>query len=365
LAIESVVRLQRIPLGIDPTGVVSFRITLQGPRYDSATSRASVIRDFEQRIAAIPGVEGVGATTYVPIAGCCSQFGVQIKGRETEPSHSLMVTGNIITPGFFRSVRIPVLQGREFADADNTVAPNVVVINETFAKRFWPAGDAIGHFIDSGNGPERIIGVVGDIKQARITDPPEPQFYRAHAQDPWEGMTFTTRVRGNNPQRILPDVRRAMRDLDANLPVYGVQTLEQILSEVVDSHRVFGILFAAFALVALILATAGVYATMSFFVSQRTRELGVRVALGAEPGRVVSYVMRQGAVIAVVGGVVGTLSGIAAARMLSHSLYGVSASDPARYAVAVGMLVLAAVLASYGPARRASAVDPMIALRNE
>src|SRR5262245_51587896 len=156
-----------------------------------------------------------------------------------------------------------------------------------------------------------------------------------------------------------------MRHFDTNLPVYALQTLERILSDVVDSHRVFGILFAAFALVALILATAGVYATMSFFVSQRTRELGVRVALGAEPGRVVSYVMRQGAVIAAAGAVAGTLSGIAAARMLSHSLYGVSASEPARYAVAVGALVLAAVLASYGPARRASGVDPMIALRSE
>jgi putative ABC transport system permease protein len=178
-------------------------------------------------------------------------------------------------------------------------------------------------------------------------------------------MTFTVRVRGDNPERILPDVRRAMRDLDANLPVYAVQTLERILSDVVDSHRVFGVLFAAFALVAVILATAGVYATMSFFVSQRTRELGVRVALGAEPGRVVGYVMRQGAVIAVAGGVVGTLSGIAAARVLSNSLYGVSASEPARYAAAVGTLVLAAVMASYGPARRASGVDPMLALRSE
>lgn len=365
LAIESVVRLQRVPLGIDPTGVVSFRITLQGPRYDSAPERAGVIRDFERRIAAIPRVEGVGATTYVPIVGCCSQFGVQVQGRETEPSHSLMVTGNIVTPGFFHSVRIPLLQGREFIDGDNAAAPKVVIINETFAKRFWPAGDAIGHIIDSGDGLERIIGVVGDIKQARITDGPEPQFYRAHAQDPWEGMTFTARVRGDNAEHILPDVRRAMRDLDANLPVYGVQTLERILADVVDSHRVFGILFAAFALVALILATAGVYATMSFFVSQRTRELGVRVALGAESGRVVGYVMRQGAVLAIVGAVVGATGGIAAARVLAHSLYGVSASEPTRYAVAVSTLVLAAVLASYGPARRASGVDPMIALRSE
>jgi len=365
LAIQSVIRMQRIPLGIDPEGVVSFRVTLQGPRYDAEHERATIIRDFERRIANIPGVVGIGSTTYIPIVGCCSQFGVQIAGRETDAANVLMVTGNLVTPGFFRSVRIPLLQGREFSDADDAAAPKVAVINETFAKRFWPKGDAIGHHIDAGGGKAMIVGVVGDIKQSRLVDGPEPQFYRPHAQDPWEGMTFTARVQGDNPERILPDVRRALRDLDASLPVYGVQTLERILADVIDSHRVFGILFAAFALVALLLATAGVYATMSFFVSQRTRELGLRVALGAESSRLVRLVVGQGAVLAVAGGVVGVAGGIVAARFLAHSLYGVSASEPGLYVAAVTALLLAAIVASYGPARRASGVDPMIALRSE
>ena len=365
LAIESVVRMQRIPLGIDPAGVVSFRVTLQGPRYDAEPARAAAIRDFEQRIAAIPGVTAIGSTTYIPIVGCCSQFGVQIAGRETDVKNMLMVTGNLITPGFFQSVRIPLLQGREFTDADNAQAPKVAIINETFAKRYWPKGDALGHHLDAGGGMAMIIGVVGDINQARLTDGPEPQFYRPHAQDPWDGMTVTARVSGENPERIMPDVRRAMREVDSNLPVYGVATLERVVADVIDSHRVFGILFAAFACVALLLATAGVYATMSFFVSQRTRELGLRVALGAESSRLVRLVIRQGATLAIAGGVVGIIGGIAAARFLASSLYGVSASEPLLYAAAVGALVVAAVLASYGPARRASGVDPMIALRSE
>lgn len=365
LAIESVVRLQQIPLGLDTDGVLTFRIALQGPRYDSSRARARVIGELEHRVAAIPGVDGAGSTTYAPITGCCSQFGTTIAGQETDAKHILMVTGNMITPGFFRALRIPLLKGREFTDADVPDAPKVVIISETFAKRFWPAGDALGHRIDTGSGMASIVEIVGDIKQARIVDAPEPQFYRPHTQDPWETMTFTVRVRGGNPERIIPEVRRAMHDLDPTLPVYGVQTLDKMLTDVVDSHRVFGILFASFAVLALTLATAGVYAVMSFFVSQRTRELGLRVALGAEPRRVIRYVVGQGAVLAAAGGIVGVLVAIIAARALAHTLYGVSAGETPVYIVAALVLVVAAILASYGPARRASAVDPMVALRAE
>jgi hypothetical protein len=187
LAVESVIRLQNVPLGLDPTGVVSFRISLQGPQYDVERERGRVISELEHRVAAIPGVDvdGAGATTYVPISGCCSQFGTEIEGRPTDPGHMFMVTGNMITPGFFRSVRMPLLAGRDFADSDNEKAPKVVIISETFAKRFWPAGDAIGHRIDTGNGMSTIVGIVSDLTQASLTDSPAPQFYRPHLQDPW------------------------------------------------------------------------------------------------------------------------------------------------------------------------------------
>jgi predicted permease len=365
LAIESVVRLQNVPLGLDPSGVISFRIFLQGPRYDDAPERARVMSEFEHRIAAIPGVDAVGATTYAPITGCCSQFGTVIEGQATDGAHRLMVTGNIITPGFLRSVRIPLLAGRDFTDADNASAPKVVIVSETFAKRFWPGGNALGHRADTGGGMATIVGVVGDIKQARLTDAPEPQFYRPHLQDPWTAMTFTARVSGANPERIVPDVRRAMSQLDPTLPVFGVQTLQHVLADQFDSPKAFGVLFASFAVVALLLATAGVYAMMSFFVSQRTRELGLRVALGAEPARVVRMIMRQGALLAIAGGIVGVVLGAVAARALAHTLYGVSAREPVVYAAAALVLVVAAAAASYGPARRASAVDPMVALRSD
>jgi putative ABC transport system permease protein len=260
-------------------------------------------------------------------------------------------------------VRIPLIAGREFTDADDADAAKVVIISETFAKRFWPAGNAIGHRIDTGPGMATIVGIVGDIKQARLTDGPEPQFYRPHLQDPWTSMTFTVRVSGANPERIMPDVRRAMSQLDPTLPLYAVQTFQRMLAEQIDPPRAFGVLFASFAVVALILATAGVYATMSFFVSQRTREFALRVALGAEPTRMIRLIMAQGAWLAISGGVIGVTAGIAAARALAHTLYGVSADEPIVYVVAATVLVFAAAAASYGPAKRASAVDPMATLR--
>jgi hypothetical protein len=307
------------------------------------------------RVAAIPGVEVSSATTYPPIAGCCSQFGTQIEGRTVPPGKELMVTGNLITPGFFRALRIPLLAGREFTDADGPNAPRVVIINETFAKTFWPAGDAIGHRIDTGGGGMgTIVGIVGDIKQARLIDPPEPQFYRAHAQDPWERMTYAVRVSGDNPARIIPDVRRALREIDPALAVYGSVTLDRMIEQAVSSKRLFGGLFVVLATVALFLAAAGVYAVMSFYVGQRIPEIGLRVALGAERRRVVALVLRRSIRLAIVGGSLGLAGGAMAARVLAHSLYGVDAAEPTIYIVWARALAAVAVLATLAstPTRR-------------
>lgn len=365
LAIESVVRIRRIPLGLDPTSVVTFRAPLAGERYKSVLERGRMVEQFTERVAALPGVEGAAATTYLPINGCCSQFGTLIEGRDNDPAHVLMITGNMITPGFFKTLHIPVLAGREFTVADDSGAPKVAIISETFAKKFWPSGDALGHRIDTGNGMSTIVGIVGDIKQARMMDPPEPQFYRPHLQDPWESMVYTVRVSGGDPQRIIPDVRKILKELDPTLPVSNVSTLEKAIADVVDSHRLVGILFAAFAGVALMLATAGIYATMAFFVARRTRELGLRVALGAEPRRVVALVLGQSALLTALGASIGVGAGVFGARVLAHSLYGVSANEPVVYIVAGVVLSAAAIVATYGPARRASAIDPMVALRTE
>ena len=366
LAVESVFRLRNVPLGFSPANVTTFRVNMQGQRYDSRDERTRVMALLTDRLAALPDVVSATATTYAPGSGCCSQFGTNIADHPMPPGQRLMVTGNIVLPEFFKTMRVPVLAGRDFTTADDAGAPKVVVINETFAKRFWPAGDALGHLIDTGGGGMgTIIGVVGDVKQGRLIDDPEPQFYRPHAQDPWSDMDVLVRTKGDG-QLNAAELRGVVRDIDAvSLPISRVSTMQRVIDDSITSKQVLGTLLAALAVVALTLATIGVYAIMSFFVSQRTKELGLRIALGAEPGGLLAYVMRQALAVALVGSAVGLAGSVLVARALEHLLFGVHAGEPLVYATAAGALVLATLVASYGPARRAGGADPMLALRTE
>jgi putative ABC transport system permease protein len=271
-----------------------------------------------------------------------------------------------VLPGLFKTIQIPLLAGRDFTDADDANAPRVVIISETFAKRFWPAGDALGHLIATGGGGmETIVGIVGDVKQGRLIDDPEPQFYRPYAQDPWSDMDVLVRMKSDAPLSAA-DVRRVAHDIDPiALPISRVLPMQKAIDDSISSKQVLGTLLAVLAVVALTLATIGIYAIMSFFVSQRTKELGLRMALGAEPSGLLSYVMRQALAVAIAGGVIGLVGSVFVARALEHILFGVRAAEPVVYVVAAGALVVAALVASYGPARRAGASDPMIALRAE
>jgi predicted permease len=366
LAVRSVIALRNVPLGFDAQRVETFRISMQGQRYDDASERARVVAALRDGLRILPDVENAAATTYAPVASCCSQFGTTIEGQPTVPGKEYVFTGNIVTPGFFSTMGIRMLGGRDFSADDHADAPHVVIISESFARRFWPAGDAIGHRIDTGGGMGTIIAVVGDIKQGRLVDKPEPQFYRPYAQDPWASMSVVVRTRGNDSTHLAGEVRALARDLDPiALPIARVVTMQRILDDATASNRVLGELLALFAGVALVLAAIGIYAIMSFFVSRRTRELGVRMALGATSPAVLRMVLRQSATLALVGGALGLAGGVAAARALSNTLYGVSATEPAIYVIASVTLVLATIAASVGPARRAGAVDPLVALRAE
>ena len=210
-----------------------------------------------------------------------------------------------------------------------------------------------------------IVGIVGDVKQGRLIDDPEPQFYRPYAQDPWSDMDVIVRMK-SDALLSAADVRRVARDIDPiALPISRVSPLQRVIDDSISSKQVLGTLLAVLAVVALALATIGVYAIMSFFVSQRTKELGLRMALGAEPGGLLAYVMRQALAVAIAGGVLGLAGSIFVARALQHLLFGVRAAEPLVYVFAAGVLVVAALVASYGPARRAGASDPMMALRAE
>ncbi|HEY4217136.1 MAG TPA: ABC transporter permease [Gemmatimonadaceae bacterium] len=360
LSLESVLRMQQIPLGLDPTGVLAFDVTLQGPRYDTPAARATLVASVVDRLRSIDGVMSAGATDRMPIKGCCSQFSARIEGQTVASGHEPLITGIIATSGYFAALGIHVVAGRAFTDGDDAHAPPVSVINETFARKYWPRGDAIGHHVNGA----MIVGVVQDIKQTSLTAAPEPQFFQPFAQNPWTRATFAVRVRGD-PLAVVAQARRAVREVDAAMPVFNVQPLQRLVEQSILPTRSLGRLLGAFGGIALLLAATGLYGLISFLVERRTRELGLRVALGAEPGRVARLVVREASVLAAIGAVSGIAVAILAARWLESKLYGVSAMQPAIYVIAAGVLGAAALAASYGPARRASRADPMVALRME
>jgi putative ABC transport system permease protein len=365
-ALQSVRAVARIPLGFDPHGVLTFRIVMQDHEYDDPPRRAQFVTAIEEALQALPGVTSVGAATLPPVDGCCSQFTAHIEGQpDTQGATAPAITGTIVTPGYFRTMGISLVRGRGFTAHDDASAPPVTIINETFAQRYWPRGDALGHHVNTGAGNAEIIGIVPDIKQTSLLDTPEPQFYRPYAADPWTNMTVALHVARGDPASLASAVRQAVHKLDPSMPVFNVRTMDAVVEDARSASRTFGMLLTAFAIVALLLAAAGVYAVTSFLVAQRTRELGVRVALGAEPMRVAGMVLREGVVLALIGVVVGLGGALATARVLESMLYGVSTTEPLVFVEAALVLGLTAALASYAPARRASRVDPMEAMRSE
>ena len=361
LSIRSVQRLQRVPLGFDDRGALLFTAALLTSRYDVSGERARFADALTERAAGLPGVSAAGASSLAPLRGV-SRWALRIDGQALPPDQKLMVNGNSVTSRYFEAMGIPLIAGRSFTNADAANAPAVMVINESFAKRFWPNGDAVGRLVQEGADHTTIVGVVGDVAQ-RIGESPGPQFYRPYAQKPVTTLTFVVRTSSGDPTRLTPDIRRIVHDLDPSLPIYNETTARRMVDFSFAGNRTFESLMIVFGAIALILATMGVYAVTSFLVSQRTQELGLRLSLGAEPAQLLALVLRGSAALAVVGAVAGLFGSFFAARWLSHTLYGVGTDEIGIYVAAAVLLVLGALAASVGPARRAAAADPMSTLR--
>ena len=361
-ALQSVWRIQRIPIGIDPNGVLTFEITLQSALYNQLPARAQLVAEVERQLRALPNVTHAGAADRMPINGCCSQFSARIQGQAVSKGHEPLITGNIVTPGYFATLHVRLLAGRTFNSGDDGNAPKVMVINQTFADKYWPHGDAIGHQVNTGVGDATIVGIVQDIKQATIFGGPDAQFFRPYAEDPWTRIAFAVRTKGDVAP-IAAAARRVVRSIDPTMPIFNVQTLQDVFDEATLTTRSLSRLLVAFAGIALLLAATGLYGLISFLVERRTRELGLRVALGAEPSRVARMVVLQASGLAAAGVIIGIGGAMLAAKWLSATLYGVTAREPSIYVAAVVILGAASLVASYGPARRASRADPMDALR--
>ncbi|HLL14386.1 MAG TPA: ABC transporter permease [Pyrinomonadaceae bacterium] len=323
-------------------------------------------RRVQEQVSAVPGVRSVALSFIVPISGGGMRTGVYIEGYQPKPNEDTELNTNVVTPNYFSTIGIPLVQGREFSAADTANAPGVVIINEEFARRYFPGANPLGKRLrtDSEGPYLEVVGVAKNAKYRGLREEPLPFFYTPLAQDAMSSMTLFVRTDGD-PLTVLPSVRAELKNLDKNLTVYQINTLHAHVAEALSADRLIAVLLGVFGIAALLLAAVGLYGVMSYTVARRTHEIGVRMALGAQTGDIIKLVLWQGVTLLVVGGVIGLASAFVLTRLMSSLLFGVSATDPLTFIGITLLLGSVALLACYLPARRATKVDPMVALRYE
>jgi len=321
-----------------------------------------------EKVAALPGVQAAGAAMVTPLSGNDFVLGFMIEGRPPYPAGGEPDTNYYsVTPGYFKAMGIPLLRGRLFTERDTKDATRVVVINETMAKRFFPGEDPIGKRLHVTMGPllyREIVGIVGDVKHYSLDQETKAQTYEPYAQQPFSGMTLVARTSGD-PAGLSAAIRGEVVKIDKELPISNVKTLEQYLSTSIAQQRFSVLLLGIFAAVAMALACVGIYGVLSYSVAQRRREIGVRMALGAARRDVLRLVVGHAMFLTLIGVAIGLGAAFALTRVMSTLLFGVSATDPMTFGLIALLLVAVALLAALVPARRATKVDPMVALRCE
>jgi predicted permease len=325
-----------------------------------------LFRDLIERVATRPEILSVGATTNLPLSGSRMSFGISIDGRpEASLNEQLTAEYHAVTPGYFRTMGIGLRSGRSFEWSDDAAGIPVVVINEALARQHFPNEDPLGKTMTvvSQGGPtsREIVGVVSDVRHAGLATQPRVEVYVPLSQDPWPFATVVLRT--TDEAQAVPLVRDVLSALDAGLPVGGVSSIERVVSRWLAPLRFQMVLVGTFASIALMLAALGIYGVISYLVSLRTNEIGVRVALGAHPGQVFGSVVGQGIGLAAIGTLLGVTVALWATRYLSTLLFEVSPADPLVFAVVPMLVILVTALACYVPARRAVRVDPVVALR--
>jgi putative ABC transport system permease protein len=370
LLINSFVRLLRTPPGFNPEGVIVARTTLPAARYPEPERGKAVYQRALERIAALPGVQSVSFASALPLASEW-QIGFLVEGGGEREYHTAY--GSWVSNDFFRAMGIPLKSGRVFTDEDRADTTAVVVINESMARRFWPGQDAVGKHVRWGgwNPPNglTIAGVVADVKFSSLEAESPPTIYMPVFQIPRirRDAIFIARTTADPSSLggLAAAMRREIAAVDADLPVYDVRTMNQVIAESVAQRRFTMTLLAIFAFAALGLAALGLYGVLSYTVTQRTREIGIRMALGGSPLDALKLVVGQGMKMALIGAIAGLIASLALTRLMKGLLFGVGAADPLTFVAVALLLTLVALLACYMPARRATKVDPMVALRCE
>jgi putative ABC transport system permease protein len=376
LLMRAFLNLQSTNSGMVTGNVLTMHVAASEQKYDTSES-ILFYQPMLQRIRAIPGVRAAGLTSALPLQESYNYGYLRIEGRPETPGNEPVAQQRIVSPGYFHALGIPVLRGRAFMDRDAGAAynsglrpgagaaPAVVLINQALGHQYFPNQDPIGQRIKLGDSLSApIVGIVGDVRESQLETPSAPTLYLSYLQFPQHEMTLVVSTTVP-PTSLAPAVRAAIRAIDPHQPVYNVETMDRVVSESVAGSRLYFWLLGTFAAIALTLAAAGIYGVMSYVVTQRTREIGIRMALGAQATTVHRLIVRDGMMLVTAGLVVGTAVAIGITRLLSSLLYGVSSSDPITFACVVILLGVVALVANYLPARRAAAVDPTVSLRYE
>jgi putative ABC transport system permease protein len=370
LLLRSLDRLLAVDPGFAPNGLLTMEVQTTGARYkDDAPTWDFFARALEA-VKAVPGVETAGWTSQLPLGGNWDRYGVQIEGKPlANPEEAPSAERYAVSPEYLQAMRIPLRRGRTISREDGAQAPPVVLINETLARLSFAGEDPIGRRVQMG-GPDKpwrtVIGIVGDVHHTSLDEKRAPQLYLPEVQ--WQSadgaMVLAARTRGD-PAALAPSVRAAIRSVDPALPILHTATMDQLVSATAQSRRFAFVMFQVFAAVALLLAAAGIYGVLAGSVTERTREIGIRTALGASRRGVLSLVVRQGLLLTGAGLAIGTAGALALSGLLDRMLFGVGARDPVTFIVVVLVLLVVALAASWAPAWRATRVSPLEALRSE
>ena len=371
LLIRSFMHLQRVDLGFRPDHLLTMRLSIPSAKYSTSQARAAFQDALMDRVRQMPGVQGAALISDIFLSSTPNSTIFRIDGRAMTPEEqNIEIPLDATSADYFKVMGIPLRRGRTFTAADNIDAPQVVIINETMAKRFWPNEDPVGKRFRYGGGDGNnsplmtIVGVVADMRRTGFDAPVRYETFRPHTQRVVGYFTLVVRTAGD-PLAAVPAVRAQVRSLDPEQPVFEVASMDQLLASMIAQRRFSMTLLGTFAALALVLGVVGVYGVTSYLVAQRTREVGVRLALGAQPAQVVGMVVRQGMVVAAIGLGVGIAGALVAGRLMTGLLYGVSPYDIATLVSVVAVIGLATLVANWLPALRAAHVDPLSALRSD
>lgn len=369
LLVRSFNNLAAIDLGFDRENVLTARIGLPRTKYKDPAQTLAFQQEVLQKIKALPGVQTTGTINHTPLNGFGLIVFMAIEGQPPPGKEDKPIGVGAVSPEYFQTLKIPLLNGRQFDESDGPAMQKVAIVNQAFAQRFFPQGDVLGKRVafgcDEGEGSCRtIVGVVGNIRQESLIDNTAAELYLPNAQMPLNGFTLFVRS-DTDPLSLVGAVRRAVQSVDKDQPIYDVKTLAERVSAATAVSRSLTILFSTFALLALVLGAIGIYGIVSYAVTQRTQEIGVRMALGARAGDILHLILKHGVVLVLSGVVLGIAGAFALTRFLASLLFGVTPTDTLTFVIVSLIFFLIAMIASFIPARRATKVDPLVALRYE